>query len=164
MISKDREHPVKKFAMLTYWRTQQISQIFSTVMLAFTLALSLNLYIEWRFGNTYIGIVLTLIALGVIILVVGYLWDKKLKMWHEQSVVGVERNPFNMHKLATKEVFMYKRLWIPTMKALGTLTNDAELLGSANDLDEWCDDQMVKDANLRASVDELIRRHSGRPT
>ena len=158
MISKDKEHPIKKLAMIELWRTQQISQPFSLVMLAITLALTLNAYIEWRFSNTYIGIIIALVTLVAIVLITGYLWDK-VRMWHEQSVVGVERNPFNMHKMAPKEIIMYLKFHIPILAFISEFTKDDELKIVASDLKVWCNDQMTKDPNLRVSVDELLKQH-----
>ena len=163
MISKDKEHPIKKGAMIIYWRTQQIAAIFSMIMLALTLTLQVNLYIEWRFSNTYIGIIITLVILASIILFAGYAWDKKGRMWHEQSVVGVERNPFNVHKMAPKEVVMYLKFHVPVLDFISESTYDDELRtklkATATDLKVWCDDQMVKDPNLRASVVDLLKQH-----
>ena len=163
MISKDKEHPIKKGAMIIYWRTQQIAAIFSMIMLALTLTLQVNLYIEWRFSNTYIGIIITLVILASIILFAGYAWDKKGRMWHEQSVVGVERNPFNVHKMAPKEAVMYLIFHIPILNFISESTDDDELKhrlkSTAIDLKVWSDDQMTKDPNLRASVDDILKQH-----
>ena len=163
MISKDKEHPIKKAAMIIYWRTQQIAAIFSMIMLALALTLQVNLYIEWRFSNTYIGIIITLFILAAIILFAGYVWDKKGRMWHEQSVVGVERNPFNVHKMAPKELVMYLKFHIPILNFISESTDDnelkAQLKSTATDLKVWSDDQMAKDPNLRASVVDLLKQH-----
>jgi len=163
MISKDKEHPIKKFFMILYWRTQQIAAIFSLIMLAIGVSLQVNFYIEWRFSNTYIGIILALSVLAAIILFAGYIWDKKGRMWHEQMVVSVERNPFNVHKMAPKEVVMYLIFHIPILNFISESTDDDELKhrlkSTAIDLKVWSDDQMAKDPNLRASVDDILKQH-----
>lgn len=154
MTPNDREHPLKKLIMIVLWRTQQIGQTASLVMLALTLALTVNAYIEWRFSNTYIGVVLTLTALVVFILIAGFIWDRKLRMWHEQSVVTAERNPFNMHKMTAKEIVHVSMLWVPFFTTRG-----GEMAELAERWKAWCSDQMAKDPQLRASVDELMGRY-----
>lgn len=110
---------VKKYFMIVVWRTQQVAAIFSMIMLALTLTLQVNLYIEWRFSNSYIGIVLTLFVLATIILVAGYAWDKKLKMWREQVQVSVERNPYTTKKMTPKEIIGYETIWIDWLEDRG---------------------------------------------
>ena len=107
---------MKKFLMIQVWRVQQIASIFSLIMLALTLTLQVNEYIEWRFSNTYMGIVLTLMVLAAIIMSAGYAWDRKLKMWREQIQVSVERNPYTTRKMTPKEIIGYENLWIPFLE------------------------------------------------
>ena len=136
--------------MVVMWRMQQIGQPTSLTLLVIQLALIINLYIGWRFSETYVGIALTLALLMGAVLILGYVWDKKLRMWHEQGVVMVERNPYNMHKLTPKEIVYFTQFWIPFGRKLG-----GEMAQKAESWAEWCDDQMAKDPVLRANVLEL---------
>lgn len=145
------EHPIKKFIMLWLWRLQQISQPVNTAMLALTLTLTVAAFIHWRFENPYIGIMLTFLAIVCAIALVGWSWDR-VRMWHEQSVVSVERNPFFMHKMNPKEVAIYKFLWLPLLRELGK----PEL---ADAWEEWVDGQVAADPILEQRVRELRMRY-----
>ena len=155
MISRDKEHPVKKFFMVLMWRTQQIGLPTNIAMLAITLALQVNFYISWRFSHTYLGVLITLTGILTVILIAGLIWDTRLRMWHEQNVVMYERNPYNMHKMAAKEIVHMLCLWVPAFLDRG----DQKARTLAEGWAAWCEDQMTKDPALRASVDELIRRY-----
>ena len=150
----DHEHPIKKVFMVLMWRTQQIGQPTSLVLLVIQLALIVNLYVGWRFTNAYVGIILVLAALTAAILMAGYAWDRRLQMWHEQNVVMIERNPYAMHKLTPKEIVQFKTLWVPFFTAYG-----GEMTKTGVGWDKWCEDQMAKDPALRASVEELTMRY-----
>ena len=154
MSHNDREHPLKKLAMVLMWRTQQIGQPTTLILLVIQLALIVNLYVNWRFGHAYVGIFLTLAILVLAILVAGYVWDRRLRMWHEQNVVMVERNPYAMHKLAPKEIVQFKTLWIPFFRLQG-----GYMAQIAESWERWCNDQMAKDPQLAANVDELLGRY-----
>ena len=110
---------MKKFLMIQVWRVQQIAQISSIIMLALTLTLQVNSYIEWRFSNTYQGIILVLLLLATVILSAGYAWDRKLRMWREQVQVSVERNPYTTTKMTPKELIGYETIWIPFLEMHG---------------------------------------------
>ena len=158
-MAKDREHPLKKIAMLLLWRTQQIAAPMTLLITALNLTLSLSNRIEWRLGSPYVTVMLVFMGLMVAILALGFVWDKKLRMWHEQNVINVERNPFYMHKQTPKEIIAYTTIHAPMMKAVGELTDDEGLIMAAKNWLAWCDDQQAKDPNLRANVKELRERY-----
>ena len=115
---------IKKYFMIVYWRTQQIASIFTMILMAFTVSLQVNLYIEWRFSNSYIGILLSLFILAVIILLAGYAWDKRLKMWREQVQVSIERNPYATKKLTPKEIITHESIVIPILEHMADNARD----------------------------------------
>lgn len=154
MTENDGAHPLKKAFMVLLWRTQQIGQPTSLTLLAITLALQVNLYVGWRFSNTYLGVGLALTAILFAVLLAGYVWDKGLRMWHEQGIVMVERNPYAMQKLTPKEVVYLTELWIPLGRCVG-----GEMATKAEQLAEWCDDQTASDPKLKASVAVLMERY-----
>lgn len=141
------ENPVKKFIMLWLWRLQQIGPPVNTVMIALTLTLTITAYIHWRFTSTYIGFFVTFLALSCAIALFGWSWDR-VRMWHEQSVVTVERNPFFMHKMSPKELTVYKCLWIPLLREIGK--DDL-----ADGFTAWIDGQIAADPILEQRVKEI---------
>lgn len=145
------EHAIKKFVMLWLWRLQQVSQPVNTAMLAGTLTLTISAFVHWRFDNFYIGILLTFVVLASAIAIVGWSWDR-VRMWHEQNVVSVERNPFFMHKMNPKEVAVYKFLWLPLLRELGKH-------GLADSWESWVDGQVAADPVLEQRVNELKTRY-----
>lgn len=149
-MMKRSEHPVKKAFQLWMWRLQQVAQPANMAMLAVTLTLTVTSYIKWRFENPYIGAILTFVILASIIGTFGWTWDR-IRMWHEQNVVNVERNPYQMLKMTPKEVYCNQVLWIPLFDYIGN-EEGAEIFR------RWNKEQLEADPNLRIMV-EKMREH-----
>ena len=145
------EHPIKKSIMIWVWRIQQIATLTSLVLMVLTYMTVLSDKIQWRVGNLYTTYLLTLGLIGGSILSAAYLWDKKARMWNEQAVVGVERNPYAELKMVPKEVFTNQVVWIPLLESTGNLK-------ASHILKKWTDEQLEADPVLKARV-ERIKEH-----
>ncbi|MBE0518803.1 MAG: hypothetical protein IH630_06225, partial [Thermoplasmata archaeon] len=118
-------------------------------LLAVNLALTTNQYIEWRFSNSYIGTSIVIIVLAALIWTFGYLWDRKLKLWKEQMVVSIERNPYSTMHMTPKEVVSHVTIWIPWLRERG-------MVAEANIWQKIVDWNLVSDTTLRTAVDMMM--------
>jgi hypothetical protein len=132
------------------WRIQQISTPANMAMLAVNLTLTVTAYIKWRFGSSYIGIIVAFLILAGIIGTVGWAWDR-LRMWHEQNVVNVERNPYNERKMSPKEVYENQIIWVPILEHLGNKK-------ASDIMARWTKEQLEADPSLKSRVEEM-REH-----
>jgi hypothetical protein len=154
MSPKASENWIKKTALRWIWRVQQIGAVSTLVITAITLTLTVSNKIEWRFENPYMSVILTFILLASVIASLGYAWDKG-RMWHEQNVVNVERNPYNIKKMTPKEIVGYTELWFPKIRAIKGIAEKLGLEKEAKDLDQvlrefepWCEEQLKGDSVL----------------
>ena len=116
-MSQDGINPVKKWVMRQYWRMQQSQSIISMGLLGSSLTLLLWPYLSWRFSkncdeticfsssfmgipSTYFGLLGIFLSLILIVLCVGYLYDRVFSLWTAQRSVDVERNPYWTYALA----------------------------------------------------------------
>jgi hypothetical protein len=123
--------------------------IASLSLLALNLALTVNSYISWRFSNSYIGTMAILAILTLILWFVGFVWDRKLKLWKEQNVVSIERNPYSTIHMTPKEILSFNTIYIPWLKEHNP--KSAEMWQKIVDLN------MNTSENLRKSVEEIER-------
>ncbi len=111
MMTKSGISPVKKWVMRQYWRMQQSQSIISMGLLGSTLTLLLWPYVSWRFAkncsgelcfsysvfgipSTYLGLLSIFFGLVLIVLCIGYFYDRVFSLWSAQRSVDFERNPF----------------------------------------------------------------------
>ena len=116
-MSKDGISPVKKWVMRQYWRMQQSQSIISMGLLGSSLTLLLWPYVSWRFSkgcdgslcfsnsfmgipSTYFGLLGIFFSLILIVLCVGYFYDRVFSLWTAQRSVDFERNPFWTYALS----------------------------------------------------------------
>jgi hypothetical protein len=116
-MSQDGINPIKKWVMRQYWRMQQSQSIISMGLLGSSLTLLLWPYLSWRFSkncdeticfsssfmgipSTYFGLLGIFLSLILIVLCVGYLYDRVFSLWTAQRSVDVERNPYWTYALA----------------------------------------------------------------
>jgi len=144
-----RSNALKRWFLLWVWRVQQPGTIFNLLIGTVNMTLLLNLYIGWRFGDTYVGLLLTMTVVVAILLATSWLWDVKAKMWHEQMEVGVLKNPYQFHKMGPKELVMNKMIWVPLFRQMG-MHNEADFLN------EWCEEQMELDPILKEQAIEIM--------
>jgi len=110
-------NPVKKWVMRQYWRMQQSQSIISMGLLGSSLTLLLWPYVSWRFSKscdeglcfsdsvlgipaTYLGLIGIFMSLVLIVLCIGYLYDRVFSLWTAQRSVDFERNPFWTYALS----------------------------------------------------------------
>jgi len=154
MTSRITENSVKKGFMVWIWRVQQVALLLTLAMTALNLSIQIGNKIVWRFGSIYIAVALSLVVSTSVILFVGYLWDRKARMWHEQSIVTVERNPFNLIRMTPKELVMYSDLFIPIVESLGP-----EHAKRVAGWKKWIDDLLQSDPVTKEGVDMLRERY-----
>ena len=109
--------PIKKWVMRQYWRMQQSQSIISMGLLGSSLTLLLWPYVSWRFSKkcdegicfstsvfgipaTYLGLLGIFFGLVLIVLCIGYLYDRVFSLWTAQRSVDFERNPFMTYALS----------------------------------------------------------------
>ena len=109
--------PLKKWVMRQYWRMQQSQSIISMGLLGSSLTLLLWPYVSWRFSSscdeglcfsnsvlgipaTYFGLIGIFVSLVLIVLCIGYFYDRVFSLWTAQRSVDFERNPFWTYALS----------------------------------------------------------------
>ena len=109
--------PLKKWVMRQYWRMKQSQSIISMGLLGSSLTLLLCPYVSWRFSSscdeglcfsnsvlgipaTYFGLIGIFVSLVLIVLCIGYLYDRVFSLWTAQRSVDFERNPFWTYALS----------------------------------------------------------------
>ena len=109
--------PLKKWVMRQYWRMQQSPSIISMGLLGSSLTLLLWPYVSWRFSSscdeglcfsnsvlgipaTYFGLIGIFVSLVLIVLCIGYFYDRVFSLWTAQRSVDFERNPFWTYALS----------------------------------------------------------------
>lgn len=146
---------IKKNLMLMVWRFQQVNSFVVIFGLSMTLTLQVLPFVKWRFNqigivdNWLINLILfLLIFTGAI--VVGIIYDTLLKLWIQQQVINIERNPYAKEKIAPKGVLNRKFFFIPMLKKAG-LTSEATLQES------WVERNLERDPILRKDVYRIIK-------
>ena len=145
-------NPVKKWVMRQYWRMQQSQSIISMGLLGSSLTLLLWPYVSWRFSSscdeglcfsnsvlgipaTYFGLIGIFVSLVLIVLCIGYLYDRVFSLWTAQRSVDFERNPFWTYALSP----MFMMNMAMTAENLKRSSPDDEQLQSEMDwILEYC--------------------------
>ena len=144
--------PLKKWVMRQYWRMQQSQSIISMGLLGSSLTLLLWPYVSWRFSSscdeglcfsnsvlgipaTYFGLIGIFVSLVLIVLCIGYLYDRVFSLWTAQRSVDFERNPFWTYALSP----MFMMNMAMTAENLKRSSPDDEQLQSEMDwILEYC--------------------------
>jgi hypothetical protein len=146
----------KKGLMLLIWRFQQVNSMVIIIGLSMTLTLQIYPYIGWRFYFLISSELDWLIILVIFIIIfsgavfVGILYDTIFKLWIQQQVVTIERNPFAKEKITAKTVLNKKYFWIPMLQKAG-LESEAKLMN------KWVEKNMEQDPILRRDVNRVIQ-------
>ena len=152
MMTSSSISPLKKWVMRQYWRMQQSQSIISMGLLGSSLTLLLWPYVSWRFSSscdeglcfsnsvlgipaTYFGLIGIFVSLVLIVLCIGYLYDRVFSLWTAQRSVDFERNPFWTYALSP----MFMMNMAMTAENLKRSSPDDEQLQSEMDwILEYC--------------------------
>jgi hypothetical protein len=151
---------VKKWFMLQLWRVQQVAQLLTIAMLAFTISLQIYPYVSWRFEGTvlegtYPSVTIIMLTIAACVWTFAFIWDIRLKMWREQQMVLIERNPYAKEKMAAKEIVIYQLSWLPLMEKLGK--DDPEIKEAARSLRAWIDRLASEDPILKYDIEQVFK-------
>jgi hypothetical protein len=155
--SLEGQKRVKKWFMLQIWRLQQVAQLLTLILLALNLSLQAWGYVKWRSGflaNPYTGVLSILFALALAIWIFAYIWDRRLKMWREQTSVLVEKNPYLKERFAPKEVALTAMTWVPLMEYIGK--NDPVLKANAEALKDWLKRELKADDLSPKELEDIL--------
>ena len=116
---------VKKSFIKILWRMQQVYLPIGVGFWALNLALVLHPYVKWRFYNwgiTNIYAQMLIISSFIImfILIMGLIYDKRFRLWREQSVVTQERNPYSQWKMTIHLLIISACAYLPIIEKYGT--------------------------------------------
>ena len=149
---------IKKGFMKYVWRLQQSQMIVGVIFWSLTLSGIFFPYFKPHFVNlglisssqVAIGLFILFLVVLIIILMIGYVYDKVFKMWAEQRIVAIERNIFFHTKQNAKEIVHWQYYHIPLHTAL-------DLKAEAEFLNKWNERCMEEDKILRGDVYSIAR-------
>jgi len=148
---------IKKWFLLQMWRLQQVAQVLTLVLLALNLSLQAWGYVKWRNGflaNPSTGVLSILLVLALAIWSFAYIWDRRLKMWREQTAILIEKNPYMKERLTPKEVAVYAMIWVPIMEHIGK--NDPVLKANAELLKNWMKRELKADDLSPKELEDIL--------
>jgi MFS family permease len=149
---------VKKYLMTIVWRLSQTGPILSLFFWGTALAGIFWPIIGDRPGSNLegpfwyfltdtlgiaserafiIGFTLLFLLFAVIILLIGLVYDKTLKLWREQMDVMYERNPYVDDRLYRKERLQFQQFYLPLARALYKVSPDPELKEAIARVETW---------------------------
>ena len=140
---------MKRWFMVQIWRLQQIAMMGSLILLVVNLGLTIYGYIEWRTPNPYIALPVILFLLMAVIWTAAWYYDRRLKLWREQMMVAIDRNPYAQDRLSPKETIQMEWMWIPLVSQA-----DPQI---AEFLKRWVKTEMAKYPDVQAQVAEIKR-------
>lgn len=154
---------VKKFVMTLIWRIAQTGPILSLFFWSAALAgifwpiigitggsqlgplggllLSIGIPLD---RITVVGLILLFLLFAAFILLVGWLYDRVLKLWREQTLVAYERNPYVDDLLFRKEVLQWEQYFLPLAKAMYKVSPDPELKEAIQRVEGWVTTGRIK--------------------
>lgn len=130
--------------------------LLTLLLLAINLSLQVYAMVSWRgaiFGESYVAIPLILVLLSGIIWFSAYVWDVRMKMWREQVMVAIERNPYAKEKMSAKEIATFEMLWVPILEDLGQ--HNPVLKKNADWMKRWLERSSKDDPVLAGDVMQL---------
>jgi predicted ABC-type exoprotein transport system permease subunit len=111
--------------MVFLWRVQQSQMLIGVFFWSLTLALLAYQYLAPWLAK--VGIPSSAVALGILVtllmvlgtvLTIGYAYDRVFRLWHDQTVVSYERNPFARDRLTPQMIMTYEHLYIPILEEI----------------------------------------------
>jgi len=157
---------VKKYLMVQIWRIQQSQALISLFFWALTLAgvfyynYFRNFFIflglvsrEESQTNNLIGTIYLFFMIVLAILLLGFIYDRYLKLWREQTDVAIERNPYSVERMQPKEIVQWKRFNVSIMKELAK--TDSAIRKDIEFMEKWIAKSLAERPELKKSVEGL---------
>ncbi len=114
-MSTSSDSSSKKWFMRQYWRLQQSQSIISMLFWINASTLLIWPYIKWRFEDkeaflgipmTYWGILSIAFLVMLVVLFIGWIYDKIFSLWKEHQNVVLERNPWATYQLTPRDAMI----------------------------------------------------------
>ena len=135
---------IKDHIMLWQWRFVSIQGFIAPIFYISTISLLIYPYalahldqlvaeLLWtlKLDRDYLGLTIMLIVyglMGLAMMTVAYVWDKKAEMWKSAQTTAVKRSQFiGQDVLTPKEILMLERTTLPLMKKLDVDTSEVEV-------------------------------------
>lgn len=147
---------VKKFVMTLVWRISQTGPILSLFFWSTALAGIFWPIVGITGGNqlgplgtflrslgvpldriTFVGLVTLFLLFAALILFIGWMYDRVLKLWREQMDVTYDRNPYADDRLFRKEILQWQQYYLPLARAIYKVAPDPELKESIARVEVW---------------------------
>jgi hypothetical protein len=153
---------VKKYLMVQIWRIQQSQAIISLFFWGLTLAgIFYPTYFHQHFvslglvrpSDYFLGTMILFLVIIVAFLLMGFIYDRSLKLWREQTDVAIERNPYSVERLQPKEIVQWKRTSVSIMKELAK--TDSAIQKDIEFMEKWVAKSLAERPDVRASVEGL---------
>ena len=149
---------VKKGFMLQLWRMQQSQALISVFFWALTLAgvFYLNyfhpVFVSVGLPESAIAIGTTILFILIVLafLLMGFIYDRFLRLWREQTDVIVERNPYSRERLLPKEIVFWRRGTLALMKELAK--KDSAIQKDIEFMEKWIAKSMADYEELKEAV------------
>jgi len=144
----------KKYLMTLIWRITQTGPILSLFFWSTALAGifwpilgstsppgPLYQFLRWAGvsaeRSTVVGLLLLFLIFAVTILFIGFVYDRVFKLWREQTVIAMDRNPYADDLLLRKEILSWRLYYLPLAKALYKVSPDPELKKTIDRVETW---------------------------
>lgn len=154
---------IKQGIMTHLWRYQQSQAFYSVIFWSLALAGIFYERSQWYFGR-YLPLssnpddqvaikmgILMLLVFGMI-LIFGFLYDIIFRLWEQQSDILQERNVYTHYKIQVKWLLVYKKLFIPIMRAQN---DDGQLDERIAFIDGWVDKLLSEDPVMKLYFDHV---------
>ncbi len=114
-MSTNSDSTSRKWLMRQYWRLQQSQSIISMIFWINASTLLIWPYIRWRFNPedlflgipmTYWGILSIALLVMIVVLIIGWTYDKIFSLWKEHQNVVLERNPWATYQLTPRDAMI----------------------------------------------------------
>jgi len=146
---------VKKYAMTIIWRISQAGPLLSIFFWSTTLAgifwpivgtagpppgplWSLLRWLGVPLDRvTLVGLLMLFLVFAGFILIIGFLYDRVLKLWREQMDIAMDRNPYAENLLLRKEVMQWDQYYLPLARAMYKVSPDPDLKAAIERVERW---------------------------
>ena len=152
---------LKKSLMTQVWRLQQSQAIISIFFWSLTLAGVFYLaylhdwFVRWglvRQNEVFLGTIYLFLIFLLVFLLIGFVYDRVLKLWSEQTVVAYERNPYTRDRMYAKEIVLW-RMQVETLREVGK--GNPQATERVRAMDAWIEALLRSDPELAKSVRDL---------